>query len=203
MRKPLACTLLAALSIWLLCFMANELGHVYGDNKTELRNPNAKPAIVARFSPRGGITDADVVAIDAAKTEILIQAYSFTSKPICAALIAAKQRGVDVQLLIDAGAATARSCKAYDLAQTKCLVRIAACGGLAHNKIMLIDSQTVLTGSFNWSAQAENLNQENQLIITGYPELMKSYRDNWQKCWDAGTPYVPTKIKTKKPKKIE
>ena len=49
------------------------------------------------FSPKGGCTEAIIKEIDRAKTEILVQAYLFTSAPIAKALVNAHKRGVKVQ----------------------------------------------------------------------------------------------------------
>lgn len=152
---------------------------------------DTRPSIVVNFSPKGGITDADVAAIGAAEQEVLVHSYSFTSKPICEALLAAKKRGVHVRMLIDEQASQAQYCLVGTLLDAKCAVRTADCHGIAHNKVMLIDGQTIITGSFNWSSQAEHVNQENQLILRGYANLMQSYQDNWDRCWRDGTPYTP------------
>jgi len=53
------------------------------------------------FSPNGGATGAVVRELDSARIEILVQAYSFTSKPIAKALIDAKKRGVKVVVVLD------------------------------------------------------------------------------------------------------
>ena len=50
---------------------------------------------------------------------------------------------------------------------------------IAHNKIMIIDKATVVTGSFNFTKVAEAKNAENLLIISS-KELAKIYLDNWQ-----------------------
>ena len=55
----------------------------------------------AFFSPNGGATGAIVWELNAAKTEVLVQAYSFTSKPIAKALIDAKKRGVKIEVVLD------------------------------------------------------------------------------------------------------
>jgi len=49
-----------------------------------------------------------------------------------------------------------------------------------HNKIIIIDKETVITGSFNFSSAAEEKNAENLIIIRN-PELAAIYLDNWQK----------------------
>ena len=58
-------------------------------------------SIQVYFSPRGGCTDAILSQINQAKTEILLQAYSFTSTPIAQALIRAHNRGVKISAVLD------------------------------------------------------------------------------------------------------
>ena len=53
------------------------------------------------FSPNGGATNAIVTELNSAKTEILIQAYSFTSAPIAKALTDARKRGVSIDVVLD------------------------------------------------------------------------------------------------------
>jgi len=53
------------------------------------------------FSPKGGCTEAIISEIGQAKTEILVQACSFTSAPIAKALVDAYKRGVKVQAILD------------------------------------------------------------------------------------------------------
>lgn len=57
--------------------------------------------IDAYFSPNGGATEAIVDELDAAKQHIMVQAYSFTSKPIAKALNQAHKRGVKVEVILD------------------------------------------------------------------------------------------------------
>ena len=51
---------------------------------------------------------------------------------------------------------------------------------IAHNKTMIIDGATLITGSFNFKRAAEEKNAENLLVIKGDPELMKKYLENFQ-----------------------
>ncbi|MDR3605428.1 MAG: phospholipase D-like domain-containing protein [Syntrophaceae bacterium] len=59
------------------------------------------PPVQVYFSPTGGCTDAIVKEIDNAKSEILVQAYSFTSTPIAKSLLEAHKRGVKVEAILD------------------------------------------------------------------------------------------------------
>jgi phosphatidylserine/phosphatidylglycerophosphate/cardiolipin synthase-like enzyme len=46
---------------------------------------------------------------------------------------------------------------------------------IAHNKVMVIDSAIIITGSFNFTKAAEDRNAENLLVIKDAPELVQAY----------------------------
>jgi len=129
------------------------------------------------FSPNGGATEAIVKEIDKAKTEILVQAYSFTSKEIAKALVDAKKRGVHVEIILDRSNRSKKYSAGDFTAHMEIPTYIDARHPIAHNKIMIIDKETVITGSFNFTKAAEK-NAENLLIIKS-GELAKVYIDNW------------------------
>ncbi|MEW5746314.1 MAG: phospholipase D family protein [Nitrospirota bacterium] len=131
------------------------------------------------FSPRGGATDALVKAIRSARTEVLVQAYSFTSEPIVKALADAHKRGVRTEIVLDKSNRTAKYSSAGFAHTMGIPTYIDAEHAIAHSKIMIIDRETVVTGSFNFSKAAEEKNAENLLIITS-KELAKVYLENWQ-----------------------
>lgn len=132
------------------------------------------------FSPHGGCTDAIVKQIDQAKQEILIQAYSFTSKPIAQALIAAQKRGIKITAVLDKSNWTQKYSAATFLKNVGIPVYIDEAHAIAHNKVMIIDNRVVITGSFNFTGGAENKNAENLLVIEDMPELTRAYRENFQ-----------------------
>jgi phosphatidylserine/phosphatidylglycerophosphate/cardiolipin synthase-like enzyme len=146
---------------------------------------NNTPAQVY-FSPKGGCTDAIVKAIDNATMEVLVQAYSFTSAPIAKALVNANKRAVNVEVIVDKSQRKEPKKKgssytsATFLANMKIPTYVDDTHQIAHNKIIIIDKQIVITGSFNFSKAAEESNAENLLILRN-PELAAIYLDNWQK----------------------
>ena len=129
------------------------------------------------FSPNGGCTEAIVTEIDDAKSEILVQAYSFTSAPIAKSLLEAHKRGVKVQAILDKSQRTANYSSATFLANSGIPTFIDAAHPIAHNKVMIIDGTSVISGSFNFTKAAEK-NAENLLIIKS-EEMAKLYKDNW------------------------
>jgi phosphatidylserine/phosphatidylglycerophosphate/cardiolipin synthase-like enzyme len=131
------------------------------------------------FSPRGGCTDAILSEINQAKTEILLQAYSFTSTPIAQALIRAHQRGVKISAVLDKSNRGKKYSAATFLQNLGIPVFIDGQHAIAHNKIMIIDNRVVITGSFNFTIAAENKNAENLLILDDLPDLTRAYRENF------------------------
>ncbi len=60
---------------------------------------------------------------------------------------------------------------------------------IAHNKVMVIDGATVITGSFNFTASAQSRNAENLLVISD-PQLAKLYAKNWERRRAVSVPYA-------------
>jgi phosphatidylserine/phosphatidylglycerophosphate/cardiolipin synthase-like enzyme len=132
------------------------------------------------FSPDGGCTEAVVDNLNKATNTVLVQAYFFTSAPIAKALVDAEKRGVKIQVILDKSQRREKYTEADFLLHAGVPTWIDAKHAIAHNKIMVIDSHTVLTGSFNFTKAAEVNNAENLLVIDDVA-LAKKYTDNWQK----------------------
>jgi phosphatidylserine/phosphatidylglycerophosphate/cardiolipin synthase-like enzyme len=139
-----------------------------------------QPQVEVHFSPKGGATEAIVREITAARQEILVLAYSFTHDPIVDALIAAHQKGLIVEVILD---------KSMEVADFSDLPRGLEWGlpiliddhhAIAHNKVMVIDRRTIITGSFNFTKQAELQNAENLVILKGYPDITAAYLKDFQ-----------------------
>ena len=131
------------------------------------------------FSPQGGATDAIVQAIAGAQKSIYLQAYSFTSAPIAKALLAAHKRGVKVEAILDKSNRTAKYSAADFLLHAGIPTYIDAAHSIAHNKVMIIDEELVITGSFNFTKAAELNNAENLLLLRDR-DLAARYLDNYR-----------------------
>lgn len=138
----------------------------------------SSPVIVA-FSPNGDCTQVIVDAIRRARKQILVQAYSFTSKPILAALAQAHDRGIDVEVIVDRSGEGGGYSGATYMANHGVPVWVDNSVHIAHNKVMVFDSHAVLTGSFNFSAAAQKDNAENILLLEDVPQLATAYIQNW------------------------
>ncbi len=146
------------------------------------------PSWQVYFSPHGGATSAIVHALDQATESIWVQAYSFTSEPIAEALVRAHARRVEVQVLLDISQRTQKYTAADMLIRAGIPVFIDASHAIAHNKVMIIDNETVITGSFNFTKAAEERNAENLLIIRS-KGLAVRYLGNWHAHQGHSMPY--------------
>jgi phosphatidylserine/phosphatidylglycerophosphate/cardiolipin synthase-like enzyme len=141
------------------------------------------------FTPGEDCTDRIVKILGEAKSSILVQAYSFTSAPIAKALVDAKKRGVRVEAILDKSNRTDKYSAADFLANSGIPTRIDAQHAIAHNKVIVIDAQTVIGGSFNYTKAAQNKNAAN-VEITRDKVVAAKYTANWQAHAQHSEPYV-------------
>jgi phosphatidylserine/phosphatidylglycerophosphate/cardiolipin synthase-like enzyme len=137
------------------------------------------PSIAVLFSPKGGCSEAIVRELGQARHEVQVLAYSFSSKAIAQALVDAKLRGVHVEIVLDHSNEKEAYSDLHFFLEQGLVPLVDPHHPIAHNKVMLIDNRTLVTGSFNFTHQADAENAENLLIIKGHPELVRAYRQNF------------------------
>lgn len=143
-------------------------------------------AVRILFTPEEDVTTPIVQAIYEARRQVLVQAYSFTSKPIARALVDARRRGVDVQVIADAEqAGKTTHGRVSELAAKGVPVFLDDRHAAAHNKVMVIDAGTgkpvVVTGSFNFTYAGQHKNAENVVLFLNNQELAAAYLRNWRR----------------------
>ena len=139
------------------------------------------------FSPPSGVAEQIEKTIDQASQELLIQAYGFTHNAIAQAVVRAHQRGVKVYVLLDKKSASTNKYVISMFQEAGVLVRLDGAHAIAHNKVMVMDAQVVITGSLNFTNSGVTRNAENVLILKS-ESLAQVYRTNWQTHWEHSTP---------------
>jgi len=142
---------------------------------------DASNSIQVYFSPSDSPTTAIIETLDNAKESVHVQAYSFTSAPIAAALKRAHDRGVAVKVILDKSQVSDKYTSATFLKRAGIAMWIDSKHAIAHNKVMVVDGRTVITGSFNFTKSAEERNAENLLVIRD-ERIANRYLANWEKC---------------------
>lgn len=98
--------------------------------------------ITAVFAPEEDPQAALVELIAQARERIAVQAYVFTSKPLAEALIAAKRRGVTVEILLDAKMHQRGNAAVQRLLDEGVALYAVSSFASAHDKVMVIDAAT-------------------------------------------------------------
>ena len=133
--------------------------------RTRAEGPFPSTSVDVFFPKKGGFAEAVIAELAKAKETVLVQAYSFTSAPIAQALVAAHKRGILVQVVLDKSQRTEKYSSADFFANGDIPTYIDFKHAIAHNKIIILDGAVVLTGSFNFTKEAEASNAENLLVI--------------------------------------
>ncbi len=162
------------------------LGVVAAPVRAQSDNPDMTVEVLGvYFTPPANAVAAIIKAIDASEREVLVQAYGFTHNGIAQALVRAHQRGVLVRVLLDKKSASSNRFVIGLLENAQIEVRQDGKHAIAHNKVMVIDQEVVITGSFNFTNSAATRNAENFLILKS-ADLALQYRLQWQSHWAHG-----------------
>lgn len=119
----------------------------------------------AIFCPQEECEDRVAIAISNAEESVHIAMYAFTSEEIARELADAKKRGVDVKIVLDRLSAAADSSMKNYLTENGIETRIMKGSGAMHNKFFIIDAKITGTGSFNFTNNADERNNENIAFI--------------------------------------
>jgi phosphatidylserine/phosphatidylglycerophosphate/cardiolipin synthase-like enzyme len=138
------------------------------------------------FSPAGGraAREAILEVLGRASREIWVAAYVLTDTRITQALVKAHQRGVRVRVVIDArNLANSRD---ETLKQAGIDVRKDGNPYTMHHKVMVVDGEWVVTGSYNFTNSGFARNNENLLILRD-SSLAQRYQREVEAIWRAGS----------------
>ncbi|POA50536.1 phospholipase D family protein [Pseudomonas sp. MPR-ANC1] len=151
----------------------------------------AEPSVQVGFSPEGSARKLVLETIGSAQHSIQMLAYAFKAPDIVQALIDAEKRGVEVRIVVDKKRNLGKSSKtAMDLVVLNGVeLRTNEHFHLHHDKTIIVDGNTVETGSFNFAPSAETANSENVVVIRDMPEVSRQYIAHWQSRWELGVPY--------------
>jgi phospholipase D len=136
------------------------------------------------FTPPSGCADLIAREISHAKSEIYMQAYGFTSRKIIDQILNAYKRNIKINILVDKSNLTDQYSKISLLQNAGIKVKIDKISGIAHNKVLIIDKEKVITGSFNFTNDADKRNAENVILIKD-KKLAAAYIQNWYSRYNA------------------
>lgn len=139
------------------------------------------------FTPPTGAARGLIRYLDGAKKSIQVMAYSFTYLEIAEALTRAAKRGVEVQVIQDGPTAANNFDVIPVLLKGGVSVRGNKAHRIFHHKVMIIDGDIVVTGSYNFTNSAEKSNAENMIVLRSAP-LAQQYYKNFISHWERSYP---------------
>jgi phosphatidylserine/phosphatidylglycerophosphate/cardiolipin synthase-like enzyme len=133
------------------------------------------------FSPDDGVAKRLAQLLRGAKSSIYFMAYSFTVDDFGEILIDKQLDGLTVAGIMEEEQIKSNQGTEYDpFIEAGLQVYVDGNEGQMHHKVFIIDQEIVVTGSYNFSASAEQRNDENIIIIHD-PRLAALYVAEFQR----------------------
>jgi phosphatidylserine/phosphatidylglycerophosphate/cardiolipin synthase-like enzyme len=135
------------------------------------------------FSPDDGTMERVIELIQHASESVHFMAYSFTDDDLAAAMIRAHNSGLEVAGVMDKAQALSNTGGEYqNLLENGIDVRLDGNPNSMHHKVIIIDGQVVITGSYNFSKSAKTRNDENTLILFN-SDVGEMFLDEFERVW--------------------
>lgn len=132
------------------------------------------------FSPDDGVAEQLIEMVSGAAQSIDFLAFSFTSDDLAEAMISRDTDGVRVRGVFEEAQVKSNIGGEYDhLRQAGLDVHLDGNPGQMHHKVIIVDGEIVSFGSYNFSYNAENKNDENVMIVYD-PELAGQFEAEFE-----------------------
>ena len=137
------------------------------------------------FAPEDGVAAHIIRHLEQAESEILFLAFSFTSDDIGEAVFERAEAGVTVRGVFEKTGAGSQYSYFADLDESglpNVAVRTDGNPRVMHHKVFVIDRETVIFGSYNFSGNAERNNDENVVIVID-PDFASYFVEEFEVVW--------------------
>ncbi len=166
---------------------AQMMGGSFGNQK-EAQTPNPAIAVDGMrienyFSPREEVAQQVIARLNGAQSSIRFLTFSFTSDEIGQAMRDRLGAGVTVQGVFENRSASGIGSEFDALEGAGADVWTDGNCYTMHHKVIIIDDATVITGSYNFTARAEDTNDENLLIIDD-PAIAAQYIAEFERVYE-------------------
>jgi len=161
------------------------------ENQAVMINGSGIAVIFTSEDP--ALEQAIIPMVNDATKSVRFLAFSFTDYPLAEAMIKRSKAGVDVAGVFEKVGSEIDAAEFDTLLCAQVPVRQDGNSSFMHNKVIVVDERFVITGSFNFSTNAEESNDENVIIIDN-PEIARLYMQDFERVWALATEPEPGKI---------
>ena len=145
------------------------------------------------FSPEDKVMDRIIPIVSSAQSNIRFLAFSFTDYPLAKAMIDRSGAGVDVTGVYEKVGSETDSAEMKTFFCAHVPVRQDGNPKFLHDKLIIVDNHIVISGSFNFSSNATDNNDENVMIVDN-AEIANLYMQEFGKIWSIATDLDPAKF---------
>jgi phosphatidylserine/phosphatidylglycerophosphate/cardiolipin synthase-like enzyme len=145
------------------------------------------------FSPEDKVMDHMIPIVSSARSNIRFLAFNFTDYPLAKAMIDRASAGVDTAGIYEKTGSETDSSEMKTFYCAHVPVRQDGNPRFLHDKVIIIDNHIVISGSFNFSSNATDNNDENVIIIDS-PEIASLYMQEFDRLWSIATDLDPAKF---------
>ncbi|HSG43157.1 MAG TPA: phospholipase D-like domain-containing protein [Anaerolineales bacterium] len=161
------------------------------ENQSTVVNGSAVQVVFT--SEDGALEEAIIPLVNTAQKSVRFLTFSFTDYPLAKAMIDRYNAGVDVAGVFEKVGSSTDSAELRTLYCAGVPARRDENGGFMHNKLIIVDERYVVTGSMNYSTNAETSNDENVLVIDN-PDIAKLYMEEFERIWAIASDPEPEKF---------
>lgn len=136
------------------------------------------------FSTHDHIADHVIAKLKDAKKSIHFLAFSFTHKGIGQAMLSKASAGVEVQGVFEKSQAISNYSEYSTFRNSGLAVYLDANPRNMHHKVIIIDGETTVAGSFNFSDGADKSNDENVVIVRSR-DVAQRFEEEFQRVYGA------------------
>lgn len=158
------------------------IGWLEAVNKTLLPKADATSDSQVFFSPGEACKNAILHQLKVANSIVRICVFTISDNDIARQIIASHDQGLDVRVLTDNDKLMDMGSDIKELSSRGVPVKVDYTRNHMHHKFAVIDKETLLTGSYNWTRSAAKFNHENILLTTDKASVM-AYVDEFDKLW--------------------
>lgn len=137
----------------------------------------------AYFSPGEECRNAIIRELQQAQEAIDICVFTISDNVISNKIVETYHRGIPVRILTDNDKSLDRGSDIDQFYREGISVKMDNTSNHMHHKFMVVDGDTLLTGSYNWTRSAAMYNHEN-ILITKDTTVIKDYRDEFESLWN-------------------
>jgi phosphatidylserine/phosphatidylglycerophosphate/cardiolipin synthase-like enzyme len=135
------------------------------------------------FAPEDKVAKKIIARLKNAQKTIDFMAYSFTDDDIGKVVMDRAKAGVQVRGVFETTGSETRYSEYGAMKKAKLDVLRDGNPYLMHHKVFIVDGQTAIFGSFNFSQNAENENDENLLIVDD-TKLAQAFTAEFQRVYE-------------------